>query len=46
MFHEVAAYHRTEDEMMALTRGLTGASVKIGYDETGCQMFLTAERTR
>ena len=37
-------YYRTEVEMLALTQGLPGATTTLGYDATGCQMFLTVER--
>jgi extracellular factor (EF) 3-hydroxypalmitic acid methyl ester biosynthesis protein len=37
-------YYRTEEEMLSLATGLPGASVKVGFDDTGCQMFLTVER--
>ena len=37
-------YYRTEDELAALGEGLPDAMVKVGFDDTGCQMFLTVER--
>ncbi len=38
-------YYRTEAEFLALTEGLTGAAPTIGFDASGCQMFLTVVRT-
>jgi extracellular factor (EF) 3-hydroxypalmitic acid methyl ester biosynthesis protein len=37
-------YYRTEEEMSALANGLPGAKVTVGFDDTGCQMFLSVER--
>lgn len=37
-------YYRTEDEFAGLAAGLPDAAVKVGFDDTGCQMFLTVER--
>ena len=37
-------YYRTEDEMQQLAAGLPGAQASVGFDDTGCQMFLTVER--
>lgn len=37
-------YYRTEEELGALAAGLPGANVQVGFDDTGCQMFLTVER--
>ena len=38
-------YYRTEEEFVALAEGLPEANVKVGFDDTGCQMFLTVERS-
>jgi extracellular factor (EF) 3-hydroxypalmitic acid methyl ester biosynthesis protein len=37
-------YYRTEKEFLALTEGLEGAVSTIGFDASGCQMFLTVIR--
>jgi extracellular factor (EF) 3-hydroxypalmitic acid methyl ester biosynthesis protein len=37
-------YYRTEEELLALASTLPGAEVKVGFDDTGCQMFLSVER--
>ncbi len=39
-------YYRTEEELAGLAAGLPEATVKVGFDDTGCQMFLTVERSR
>ncbi|HEY0881237.1 MAG TPA: class I SAM-dependent methyltransferase, partial [Archangium sp.] len=38
-------YYRTEAEMRALAAGLPGAHVELGFDDSGCQMFLTVGPT-
>jgi extracellular factor (EF) 3-hydroxypalmitic acid methyl ester biosynthesis protein len=37
-------YYRTEDEFASLAAELPDATVKVGFDDTGCQMFLVVER--
>ena len=37
-------YYRTEGEMSALAEGLPHARSEVGFDDTGCQMFLQVER--
>ena len=37
-------YYRTEEEFVALAEGLPEANVKVGFDDTGCQMFLSVEK--
>jgi extracellular factor (EF) 3-hydroxypalmitic acid methyl ester biosynthesis protein len=36
--------YRTEDAFLALAEGLDPAACSVGYDATGCQMFLRLEK--
>lgn len=36
--------YRTEDSFLALAEGLDPAACSVGYDATGCQMFLRLEK--
>lgn len=38
-------YYRTEEEFLDLAAGLPGAKVTVGFDDTGCQMFLQVEKS-
>jgi extracellular factor (EF) 3-hydroxypalmitic acid methyl ester biosynthesis protein len=37
-------YYRTEENFLGLAEGLPATHVSLGFDETGCQMFLRLDR--
>jgi extracellular factor (EF) 3-hydroxypalmitic acid methyl ester biosynthesis protein len=37
-------YHRTEAEFLALAETLPGARARVGFDTSGCQMFLRVDK--
>lgn len=43
-WHDWNLYYRTEEEMLEMAAGLGGAHAEVGFEPSGCQMFLRLKK--